>query len=240
MKKLLCIMFMFFACLAPVHADETQVTLTYTVPESYTLSVPASVGVNDTASFNVTIANATIPSGTMLSVSANSSNYSSGWRMKNGSSYQSYTLKNGSTDIIPNGSIVTLPAGDPSTSASATLTATMQGIPTLAGTYSDSLTFTATCLNPVPVGGIIYYDNGDNGAAYTFFDADNNIITGDVVGNTNVKYYSVSGSPSEYRYLVYAANSDGSILKSDTGKYWTYYDGSDWKMESTVPEENQF
>ena len=148
MKKLLCIMLMLFTCLTPVYADETQVTLTYTVPESYTVSIPASVAVNDTANFNVSISNAVLEPGKQLVVSANSSNYSSGWRMKNGSAYQSYTLKNGSDDVVPDETIISLPAGDPTASATATLTAAMQGIPTITGTYTDSVAFTAKVSYP--------------------------------------------------------------------------------------------
>ena len=87
-------------------------------------------------------------------------------------------------------------------------------------------------LEKKPVGGVIYYDNGDNGAIYTFYDADNNVISGNPVGNTNIKYYSVTGTSSADRYYVYAAKDDGSIKGSWPGRYWTYRDSSGWKGEN--------
>ncbi len=68
------------------------------------------------------------------------------------------------------------------------------------------------------VGGTIFYDAGDNGETYKFYDENMEEITGIPIGNTEVKYYSISGTPSKDRYYVFNPNLDSDRC------YWGYDD----------------
>lgn len=103
------------------------------------------------------------------------------------------------------------------------------GEPAWAGTYKDTLTFTAEVIAELPmIGGRIFYDAGaENGATYKFYDKDRKLInyvpTGD--GNTdglsNAYYYTVDGTPTNDRFFVYATidgtpNGDACVEKGIT------------------------
>lgn len=65
------------------------------------------------------------------------------------------------------------------------------------------------------VGGIIFYDAGDNGATYTFYDKDKNVLDDAYVGTEYEKapvYYSVKGKYSDARYYVVATDKDGNLV----------------------------
>ena len=83
-----------------------------------------------------------------------------------------------------------------------------------------------TLITYLRVGGVIYYDAGDNGATYKFYGENKNELS----SYSDAYYYSVSGTPTKNRYYVYATNNDGTIKTSDTDLYWTYYNGS-WVYE---------
>ena len=54
------------------------------------------------------------------------------------------------------------------------------------------------------IGGRIFYDDGGNGATYTFYDANKNVITNQTVTSlANAVYYKVSGTPTKDRWYVY-------------------------------------
>ena len=84
--------------------------------------------------------------------------------------------------------------------------------------------------NYLPIGGKIFYDDGDNGATYTFYNADKNEITyTDINSLDNAVYYTVDGSGSKDRFYVVASDFSKSDYDSTygvnlgTSKYWGYY-----------------
>ena len=78
---------------------------------------------------------------------------------------------------------------------------------------------------PKPIGGKIFYDAGDNGATYTFYDSNGNIINDtSISGLKNAVSYTVDGTPSSDRfYAVYP-----SMLNSGN-VYWGFYYNADIK-----------
>ncbi len=60
---------------------------------------------------------------------------------------------------------------------------------------------------PMLVGGRIYYDDGDNGATYTFYDANGNVISDtSISGLANAVSYNISGTPTKDRFYVFNNN----------------------------------
>ena len=55
------------------------------------------------------------------------------------------------------------------------------------------------------IGGRIFYDNGDNGATYIFYDATDNIVAydGTITSLSNATQYSIIGTPTKDRFYVY-------------------------------------
>ena len=78
----------------------------------------------------------------------------------------------------------------------------------------------------IPIGGKIFYDAGDNGATYTFYDSDGNVINDtSISGLQNAVSYTVEGTPSSDRfYAVYP-----SMLNSGKNVYWGFYRNADIK-----------
>jgi len=127
-----------------ISADDDPTTeIIYTVPESWTLSVPATVNANSQNSFSVSLSNVLIESGKELHVTANSPNYSSGWRLKNGNQYLGYDLKSNNEDVIPNDVLLSANSGDPSSTVSKTFTISNIDSSNIAGNFQDTITFTA-------------------------------------------------------------------------------------------------
>ena len=79
---------------------------------------------------------------------------------------------------------------------------------------------------PMPIGGKIFYDAGDNGATYTFYDSNGNVINDtSISGLQSAVSYKVEGTPSSDRfYAVYP-----SMLNSGNGVYWGFYYNADIK-----------
>ena len=79
---------------------------------------------------------------------------------------------------------------------------------------------------PMPIGGKIFYDAGDNGATYTFYDSNGNVINDtSISGLQSAVSYKVEGTPSFDRfYAVYP-----SILNSRYPVYWGFYYNADIK-----------
>lgn len=70
----------------------------------------------------------------------------------------------------------------------------------------------------LPIGGKVFLDNGDNGATYTFYDADKNEITySNLDSLNNAVYYTVDGSGSKDRFYVVASDSSKSDYNSTYG-----------------------
>ena len=77
-----------------------------------------------------------------------------------------------------------------------------------------------------PIGGKIFYDAGDNGATYTFYNSSGNVITDTSISRLrNAVSYTVDGTPSFDRfYAVYP-----SMLNSGNKVYWGFYRNVDIK-----------
>ena len=79
---------------------------------------------------------------------------------------------------------------------------------------------------PKPIGGKIFYDAGDNGTTYTFYDSNGDVINDtSISGLQNAVSYTVDGTPSSDRfYAVYP-----SMLNSGNKVYWGFYYNADIK-----------
>lgn len=81
----------------------------------------------------------------------------------------------------------------------------------------------------LPIGGRVFYDDGDNGATYTFYDASGNKITDtSISGLANATQYSVIGTPTKDRFYVFdnTSHTTGGKTASSglvASLYWGYY-----------------
>ena len=89
--------------------------------------------------------------------------------------------------------------------------------------YADKIKAVPT---PMPIGGKIFYDAGDNGATYTFYDSNDSVINDtSISGLQNAVKYKVEGNPTKDRfYAVYP-----SMLNSGNNVYWGFYYNVDIK-----------
>lgn len=64
-----------------------------------------------------------------------------------------------------------------------------------------------------PIGGRIFYDDGDNGAAYTFYDANMNVVNydGTIASLANATQYIVSGAHIKDRFYVFDSTLKTSV-----------------------------
>ena len=77
-----------------------------------------------------------------------------------------------------------------------------------------------------PIGGVIYYDAGDNGQTYTFYDSNNNKIeyTGNSISELqNAKYYTVSGNRAEGKGDRFFVVYNKLLYTEDDKVYWGFY-----------------
>ena len=78
----------------------------------------------------------------------------------------------------------------------------------------------------LPIGGAIFYDAGDNGATYTFYDSSGSVISDtSISGLQNAVSYKVSGNPSKDRFYAVYPN----MLNSGNYAYWGFYYNADIK-----------
>lgn len=74
------------------------------------------------------------------------------------------------------------------------------------------------------IGGKIFYDAGDNGATYTFYNSSGNVITDtSISGLQNAVSYRVEGIPTKDRFYVVFPN----LLNSGESVYWGFYYNAD-------------
>lgn len=89
--------------------------------------------------------------------------------------------------------------------------------------YASEMNRVINILNTIekrPIGGKIFYDAGDNGATYFFYDSNNNIISDtSISGLQSAVSYAVYGTPSSDRF--YAVYPD--MLDRATAVYWGFY-----------------
>ena len=80
----------------------------------------------------------------------------------------------------------------------------------------------------IPIGGKIFYDAGDNGATYIFYDSSGNIINDTSIdGLQNAVNYRKLGNSTKNRfYVVYP-----SMLNNGNRVYWGFYRNADIKPE---------
>ena len=94
--------------------------------------------------------------------------------------------------------------------------------------YADKIKAVSTPMpiGPIPIGGKIFYDAGDNGATYTFYDSNGSVINDtSISGLQNAVKYKVEGNPTKDRfYAVYP-----SMLDSGNNVYWGFYYNADIK-----------
>ena len=94
--------------------------------------------------------------------------------------------------------------------------------------YNENVKLNVKFWTPPKIGGRIFYDDGDNGATYTFYDADMQEITyTDIASLENAVYYTVSGTPTKDRFYVYDNTTHTTGGKTATDGlteeiYWGY------------------
>lgn len=80
----------------------------------------------------------------------------------------------------------------------------------------------------IPIGGKIFYDAGNNGATYIFYDSSGNIISDTSIdGLQNAVSYRVGGIPSKDRFYAVYPN----VLNNKKDIYWGFYCNADIKSE---------
>lgn len=91
------------------------------------------------------------------------------------------------------------------------------------------------------VGGRIFYDDGDNGATYTFYDAREQVITTHSISAlANAVWYTVKGTPTKDRFYVYDNTShkygDVDITNGVSARElkWGYYRTSTGVTANTI------
>lgn len=78
----------------------------------------------------------------------------------------------------------------------------------------------------LPIGGKIFYKDWDNGATYTFYDSNGNVITNtSISGLQNAVKYKVEGTPTRDRYYVVYP----SILNNRKYVHWGFFRNADIK-----------
>ena len=94
------------------------------------------------------------------------------------------------------------------------------------GTASLTTTPAEPSEEQLPIGGAIFYDAGDNGATYTFYDSNGDVISDtSISGLQNAVSYKVSGTPTKDRfYAVYPTRLNGGDFV-----YWGFYRNADIK-----------
>lgn len=112
--------------------------ITYTVSDSYVVTIPDSMTVGTNAS--VSVSNVTIAKGYDLAVSVSSNQYNNGWKLKNNDDAIGYSLKINNEAVANNGTVLTAESG---VSTSITLVTALAGnkSPKYSGSYTDTLTF---------------------------------------------------------------------------------------------------
>ena len=133
-------------------ADKTSDTgnaeLTYTVESTFTMIIPANTTLTDgIGSGTVSASDVVIPSNKLLNIKVKSTNYNSTdkFRLKdnNSDNYIKYTIKNGETAIDNEATVLSVAADTAVTPVTLNF-ALVDLAQKVAGTYTDTLTFTAT------------------------------------------------------------------------------------------------
>ncbi|MBQ0036926.1 MAG: hypothetical protein KBT35_08430 [Firmicutes bacterium] len=233
--------------------DQKSVTLKYSVGEEYEWTITNNIGkdvtngsiwvnenvpkeANDTE-VNVEVKDINLNANNMLSITVDSENAADDiYKMVAAKGREAkYQIKGTSTDANEiwkdNNETVVLKTNAPAKQIG--IFSWLEGAPTLAGLFQDTLTFTAEIkeldFKSGLVGGKIFYDTGveEEGVTYKFYDKDNKLINYvpkiDEVSKkvTNIadldKAYSyvIYGDNTKDRFFVYAEDENGNIIKSD-------------------------
>ena len=94
--------------------------------------------------------------------------------------------------------------------------------------YASDINNIISFLNSKDIGGKIFYDAGNNGATYTFYNSSGKVITDtSISGLQNAVKYKIDGTPTKDRfYVVYP-----SMLNNGNRVYWGFYSNADIKSE---------
>ena len=126
--------------------------VTYVVAAgSYTVTIPATVALDSAGTGSMTIAldatNYNVKEMLITVTLKIAKNYSSGFYLSDGTNKIAYTLRNGTTDIVPDSSttpIIKWNTANTTKTASTTLNIAANNTGALAGSYSDTLTFSVS------------------------------------------------------------------------------------------------
>lgn len=92
--------------------------------------------------------------------------------------------------------------------------------------YAREMNKAIEILSSNPIGGKIFYDAGDNGAIYIFFDSNHNVISDtSISGLQNAVFYLRKGTPTKDRFYV----AYPELLNSGNYMYWGFRHNADIK-----------
>ena len=166
--------------------------VTYTVPSSYTISIPSSITVGESAivaASNVVLHEdgaLSVGESETLSVSVSSEQYSNGWQLKNGDNSIPYTIQNGDQSISNNSTVLTATNGQsPSVTLTTALAETTKPL-SYAGNYMDTLVFSVKLTSGIDLSSLT--------GTYVINDSKTYTFTG--TGNHGIRVNTGSGNPT--------------------------------------------
>ena len=180
-----------------------EMTVTYTAPSSYTVSIPASITVGENA--KVAASNVVLHEGETLLVSVSSEQYSDSWQLKNGDNSIPYTIKNGERSIVNGGTVLNAKSSETPSVILATALAEQSEPLSYAGAYTDTLVFS------VDVG----IDLSSLTRTYVIKDSKTYTFTGS--GTHGIEVETNSGNPT-IKLIDATINTDceGIYISDDT------------------------
>jgi len=189
MKKLLAIILaavMIAACSVTVFADTTDVS--YNVDPSYTVAIPASVTLGDSAvEAAITATDVILESGKQVAVELTSaSNTASGstFNAKNGDSTVTYTIT-GDEAIAVGDTVATFTADG---SKTLTFSAADKSAATVAGSHTETLTFTIAVENAVTTRTVTWNNSDITGTYGSSFTKDGITITAGMIDFQDINF----------------------------------------------------
>ena len=154
--------------------DSRNVTITYGVDMNFIVTIPSSIQINAVGigTAEITASDVFLPVDSNLEVSISGHDYADKWEIisqADNTDRIEYFIYNGANEVENNDVIMTVAPGEAYDSVkSTTLTLSIDGIPTRADTYQDTLTFTAK-VNASLINFYITFPNGETNT-YTAYD----------------------------------------------------------------------
>ena len=119
--------------------------ITYTKEAEYTVTIPDSFTLGNTAEEKQILATGMLERDQNLTVSISSKQYSSGWQMRSeNNDVLPYSIRIGQQDLVNHADVLSATALQLNSGSTSTLSFSVKNPPAYAGTYTDTLTFTVS------------------------------------------------------------------------------------------------